>query len=747
MRFALTARGRYDMAAVFLKELKALIRSLRGIISVTAFAVASGIIFTVNNIRLAYPNIDAIIAPLSLFAALAIPVVSCFSVCGERKKGTDIFLAMLPLTKTQIILGKLAANVVFFLIPTGIVCLYPIILGFFGDAVYAYSYIALLFLLVFEVFVISLCMMLSSLLKKSWQALTAAYATMVVLFLLGSFAIIFPQPISQACRFISPFRRFDPIVYGKLDISSLVFYLLFSAFFIFVCIKYSDLKKKVGRSKFKFSLSCSALGVAVLAVSVASAFLPSTLRWADVSSNKLYAIDANTKQFMDSLDEDVTLYLIDTDSSEEKLVSFIERYCDRSSHLALERVDTSKDTEFRAKYGFNESVDLSFCIVVEGAHRNRIISADELFVWYNPNYPDFGYMSASELQYNISYIGSKLDQYYAYYSQMSSSDKAQYNEYINMYQSLYYMSARYLDAENAFNAAIDYVTADLIPTFYFVSGHGEKNTNAAPLDITKLEKIPPEAAMLFINTPDSDYSDTEVDMLIDYMDGGGRLIIFTNEANNGMPNLSRLLASVGLSADSTAFDGEAGDIVTATVNTSSSEFSALATNERLTLDMIGASAIVKDTSNSSLKYTSLFSVDIEEEVESEDGEGGTNTETKVVTKDIGVSVTENSEPMLIWVSASDTFNRSTDDMDEDEQTQYSIAVSCLRYMVASMSKTFVSAVPEVEPAEYDISTLLSVDESDVSLVGTVVIGVIPFVLLAAGLFNIYFRKKKGRQIV
>ncbi len=734
------------MGVIFIKELKTLIRSLRGIISITAFALAAGIIFTVNNINLAYPSIDAVIASFSLVAAIIIPIVSCFAITEERKKGANEFLATLPFTKSQIVLGKLAANLVFFFIPTGIICLYPIILGFFGAPSYSYSYIAILFLIVFETFIISFCMMLSALFKKSWQVLVTAYASLTVLFLLGSFSILFPEPIEQICKFISPFRRFDPIVYGKLDISSLAFYLLLTVLFVFACIKYYSAKKTVAASKFKLSASCAVLAALMVVTSVATAFLPSTLRWMDVSASKIYAVSNSTKQFIDDIDEDVTLYLIDADTSEDKLVSFIERYCDRSSHLKLERIDTSKDAEFRSKYGFNESATLSFCIVVESEKRTRIISADELFVWYNASYPDFGYMSASELEYNISYLAKMLEQYSAYYSQMSSTDQEQYSQYMTMYQSLYYMTARYLNAENVITRAIDYVTADVIPTFYFATGHGEKNTSAGPLDITAIDKIPPEASMILINTPDIDYSDSEVDMLIEYMNNGGRVVMFTNESNNEMPNLARLVASVGLSVDGESFDDGEENTVTATVHTSSSVFSAMASSEKLTLDMIGAGSIVADDTDSPFKYTSLFSFDIEEKLEVDDGEGGKKTETKVVTKDLGVMASKDDQPVLIWISGSDTFNRELTDIKEDEREQYIVATQCLQYIVAATNKPFVSSVTSVTATEYDLATPLTVEADDVSLIGTVVIGVIPFAILAAGLFYIYLRKKRGRAV-
>ncbi|MBP3369477.1 MAG: Gldg family protein [Clostridia bacterium] len=732
------------MSVVFIKEFKALIRSLRGIISITVFTLATGIIFTANNLNLAYPSIDAVIASFSLVAAVIIPIVSCFAIRGDRKSASDTFYATLPLTRAQIIFGKLAANTVLFLIPTGVICLYPIILGFFGDPSYMYSYVSILFLIVFEVFVISLCMMLASLFKKIWIVLISVYSVLVILFLLGSFAILLPKPIELVCRFISPFRRFDPIVYGKLDISSLAFYLLLSALFVFVCIKYYSVKKTFTREKFKLSLSCIVLALVTVAISVAAAFLPSTLRWADVSASKLYGISNGTKQFVDSIDEDVTLYLIDTDTKEEKLVSFIERYCDRSPRLKLERVDTSKDTEFRSKYGFNDSANLSYCIVVESEKRNRIISADELFVWYNASYPDLGYMSAATLQYRISALESMLAQNSAYYSQMSESDKEQYNSYMTMYQSLYYMSARYLDAQNVISQAIDYVTADVIPTFYFATGHGEKNTTSGPLDLTEVDKIPSEASMILINTPDRDYSDAEVDMLIEYMNNGGRVVMFTNESNNEMPNLLRLAESVGLSVDSNALDDGEENIVTATIHTSSGVFSAMASSEKLTLDMTGASSIVANEASTAYKYSPLFSLDIEEQVEIDDGEGGKKTENKVVTKNLGVVASKENEPVFMWISGSDTFNRSATNIPEEEREQYIIATQCLQYIVAATNRTFVSSLDKATPAEYDVSTPLTLEEGDVALLGTVVIGVIPFAILAAGLFCVYLRKKRGR---
>ncbi|MBE6593659.1 MAG: hypothetical protein E7642_06655 [Ruminococcaceae bacterium] len=732
------------MGAVFFREIRSLFRSIYAIVSITVFALASGIFFVLNNVRLGYPSIDSIIATLSLIAAVTIPVVACLSINLDRKKRNDEYLATLPLTRTQIVLGKFFAMTAFFAIPTAVVCLYPVILGFFGKVSYSYAYAAIFFLFVFELLLIALSMAFSAIFKKIWASLVVTYSVLTVSFLLGAFSIVFPEPLRTVVRFVSPLRRFDTVVYGKLDIPTLVFYALFAALLLAICIRYSSPKNSGVKTRFKLSLSCAVLSVIVLGLSVAVAFLPASLRWIDITPNKLYKTDSNTKQLLTGLDEEINVYLVDADGSEEKLVGFIERYCDRSSHIKFEKVDTSKDTEFRDKYGFAENANLSFCIVVESERRHTVIGAEELFVWYNANYADLGYMSAAQLQNYVSSLGNMLQQYSAYYSQMSNSDKEQFSSYMAMYESLYYYSARYLNAETELNEAIEYVTSDVIPALYFADGHGEKNSYANPLDITKLSEMPKDAGMLIINTPDSDYSEEQIDMLLRYMEDGGRILVFADANNASMPNLARLLASVGLSLDATPL----GDSVKAVVNTSSDVFAGLATNETLKLDMI-APTEVKTEAAAGYEYTSLFTYDVEEQVEKEGENGESVTETKVVTKNIGLRASKGKTPVLTLVSGSGTFNLKAADLGEDEEAikNYSVSVTCLGAMVSSMNRSFEPSVESSTPKQYDTTELLAVTETSATVVGTLVIALIPMVLLGAGLLNLYTRKKRGNRTV
>ena len=726
------------MGTVLIREFKALIGNIYAIVTAAVFSIASGILFVCNNLTLTYPSIDAVLATMSVVAAILIPVIACFSINGERKKGSDELLSVLPLTRAQIVLGKFFGILAFLMIPTGVIFIYPVIAGFFGDPAYLYSYVTLLVFVAFEAFIVAFSLMLSAVFKKGWMSIAVAYGVLLVFFLLGSFSVLMPEILGDICRAISPFRQFDSILFGVLDLSALAYFLLLTLVFLLVTVRLYG-KNKKSRSAKEWTVKAAAVA-AVSAVAIAAlSVLPATVRWIDVSADKIYSTSDTTKGLIDSLDEEVTVYLIDTDGSEQKLVNAIERYCDASKHVTLKTVDTSKDTEFREKYGLGAEANLSFCLVVESAKRWRFISADTLFVWHNSK---TGYMSTADYSSTLSSLKAMIDQYSPYYSSMNSSQQAQLQEYIALYDTLLYDSTQCLDVENVLSSAVEYATAEVIPTFYFLTGHGEKNTQGGPLDIRGLSKIPEEAAMLVLNTPDEDYSDAETDMLIDFMNNGGRLIVFTGKQNNSMPNLSRLLASAGLSLEPDAIaEGES----TVTVNTNTGAFSLLASTEKVTLDLINGDSILTDESNKALKFTSLYTLDTEVETEIFDSNGQMQTTTKVVTKNLGVAVTKNSEPMLVWITGSDTFNRTKSELGEDELEEYSVAMYGISSLVLWMGRNFESSLEDIPSVAY-VPEPLSLESKDVTVIGVIVIGVIPILMLGAGLFRIYLRKKRGRKI-
>lgn len=756
------------MSAVFVWEFKRLAHNWRALISITVYAVAAGIIFTFNNLSLLSSSFETTIASISLCTALCIPLIACFSFGSDRKSHADVFMESLPLTSSRIIVGKFLGIFAFIAIPNAVVAVYPIILGIFGASSYPYSYTAILVLLLFEAFFISMSLAFSAIFKKTWAALVCTYGVSAVLFALGLVAVILPTPIEKVLEFISPFKQFEEIVFGMFNVTSVLYYSLFTVLFLFVAVKFAFRKenpkkgvggeisedktvnpsvkiKKIKKKKTAVGVSAAVLATATVAVVAASAFLPATLRWVDVSSSKIYGVGSVTKDLLSSLDEDVTVYFIDTNGSASfrKIVRFTERYCARSPRISLEYVDTSKDTAFRSRYGLSEDADLSFCMIVESERRWRIIDKSSLFVFYNENYGD-SYMSASEYSETVENLAYIIEANMPYVSIMSTEQQQQLYEYYNLYNELVTNVKMCLDAEGVMTRAIEYVTAKTIPTFYFLSGHGEKNTQAAPLDLNSVTEIPGDASMLFINTPSEDYTEEQVDMLIGYMNEGGRIIVLSDRSNDSMPNLSKLLLSVGLSADDTPIGDGENDIVTAVANTSSQALSMLSGGETVKLDFIGGSNIIKDESRTEYKYTPLFTYDKEVKIEEEDDDGNKKEQTKLEGKILGISVTSDNEPVLTWITGSDTFNRDQSSLSDEEVQQYAIAMYGLSSTVVWMSKTFESNLETITPREYS-APALSIDRSKGTVTAVVVTALIPLAMFATGAVAIYSRKKRGEM--
>ena len=130
--------------------------------------------------------------------------------------------------------------------------------------------------------------------------------------------------------------------------------------------------------------------------------------------------------------------------------------------------------------------------------------------------------------------------------------------------SSYYYTGSYdvsFDAENALTTAIDYVVSDDLPVVYVLTGHGEpemedwlseaiegENVELEELNLLAQEAVPEDADCLLLYAPASDLSGDEADRIIDYMEGGGRLLLITDYASASLPNLARVTENYGLTA-------------------------------------------------------------------------------------------------------------------------------------------------------------------------------------------------------
>ena len=262
-----------------------------------------------------------------------------------------------------------------------------------------------------------------------------------------------------------------------------------------------------------YSVVISAIFVViVIVVNMIVGSLPTKYTEVDVSSEKLYSISDDTKEFLKKLDKDITIYQVVQSGSEDETISkLLEKYEEESSHIKVEEKDPVVNPKFTSEYTSDE-VSANSLIVVCG-DRSKVV--------------DYSNIYESSIDYNT------------YQSQTTG-----------------------FDGEGQITSAISYVTSEDMPVLYTLDGHGEKELSSdiqediqkANIDIKSLnliteESVPEDAACLLINAPTSDISESEKDAIIDYLENGGKAMIFSDYTEESMENFDAVLANYGVEGE------------------------------------------------------------------------------------------------------------------------------------------------------------------------------------------------------
>lgn len=285
------------MKAVFRHELSSYFHTMTGYLFIGFLLLFVGVYSYVYNIQNSLANFEYVLSGMSFVFLLIIPVLTMGVIAEERRRNTDQLLYSLPLSMTEVVLGKYFAMLVVLLIPTVIVCLYPLIFNLFGNvyllktlgAIVGFYFLgaALIavgmfvssltespavaagicfLLLLLNYFMASLSGYLPATATPSLIALTAlvlitaliiwmmtrsvpvagffaaaGIAVLLILYAVNAtwFAGLFPNIMSG----LSLFDRFNSFVDGVFDIRALVFYLTVCVLFVFLSIQSMDKRR------------------------------------------------------------------------------------------------------------------------------------------------------------------------------------------------------------------------------------------------------------------------------------------------------------------------------------------------------------------------------------------------------------------------------------------------------------------------------------------------------------------------
>ncbi len=230
------------MTAIIKRELRALLTGVTGYIFCCFVLVFAGIYMNIINLKQGSANFEYVLGNMGFIFLIGIPLLTMRSLTEDRKQKTDTLLYSLPISMTQIVLGKYIAMLILMLMPIIIVGIYPLILSFFGNIYLPASYGTLLAFFLLGASLTAIGLFISSLTENQAVAGILCLLVGIVNYFLPTIAAYvsrtaFGGALPEFLEKISLFDRFYSFPNGVFDISNLVFYAVVALVFIYFTIQ------------------------------------------------------------------------------------------------------------------------------------------------------------------------------------------------------------------------------------------------------------------------------------------------------------------------------------------------------------------------------------------------------------------------------------------------------------------------------------------------------------------------------
>lgn len=509
------------MLAIYKRELKSYFRSFVGLlfIAVTLFFV--GLYFFIYNMLSGYPYFAYAVSSVVIFFLISVPVLTMRILAEEKRSKTDQLILTAPVSVGGVVMGKFLALLTIFAIPTAIISTYPLIMNHFGDIPMAEAYIAILGFFLYGMLCIAIGVLISSLTESQVISSVLTFLVLFLFYMMNSICGVISETGNLLTKLLGCFDMSTPfsnLLNGTLDVQSVVYFVSMSVLALFLAVQ-SIQKRRYSVSVKSFSMGAYntamiAIMVAIVAVvNIAIGELPATWVSIDVTTEKLYSITDQTKDYLKTVDEDVTLYVIvNKDNEDTTLGQTLQHYEDGSEYITVEYVDPNVNPRFHLQYT-DSSITMNSVIVVSDK-RSKVVDYNDIYVM--------------DYEYDYTY-GS-------------------YTSTVTGY-----------DGEGQLTSAIDYVLSDDMPKIYMTEGHGEytfgtgvtealgkENVEYEVVNLLNFEEIPEDAACLVINGAVQDFSEVDTEKVIRYLDKGGNVVLVVGYTEEETPNLDKLEDYVGI---------------------------------------------------------------------------------------------------------------------------------------------------------------------------------------------------------
>lgn len=516
------------MTAVYGKELSAYFKNPQGYLCLAVYYLLGGQFFLMQLRYVGTDDISGIFTNMYMVAALTLPLLTMRLFAEEKRQHTDQVLFTAPVSLGEIVWGKFLAAFTLYMIGIMVCVFYFALVNTFSAAAPLWNLFFgnFLGLILLGAALVSIGLLVSALTESQVLAAVGTFGCMLFLMLLNGIGGVLPSALSFLERpllALSFSGRYADFTAGILKAENVLFFVSVVLVCNFLTVRVLDkgrwmTDKRVKNAGLSVLVTAAFLGVVILANVVASMLLD-RLPSIDLTKNGIYQLTEDSVQVVESLESQVELIVCygeeDLKSTEygRQTYEILKGYERRGDKVSLRFADLIKEPELSAQYGDYGITHGS--IVIRSADRVKLVTLNDC-------------------------IETQMD----------------YTNYTYLYKSR---------AEQVLTSGILYVTENSVVKASILTGHAEagcrdminylqENNYMVVEQNISTEEIDPQAQLVFLLAPTTDYTQEELKKLDRFLDNEGMfgksLIYVASHEQPALPALESFLAEWGIGVGS-----------------------------------------------------------------------------------------------------------------------------------------------------------------------------------------------------
>ena len=233
------------MKAVFKREFYSYFTSPVGYIVLAITLAIAGYCFSILNLSAARTSLGGFFQSIVVVFVILVPLMTMRLWSEEKRNKTDQLLLTSPASVASVVFGKYLAAVALFGIAVFVMALYPLVMCLYGAPNLAAAYGTYLGFFLLGCALLSTGLFVSALTESQITAAFISLGVTVLFFAADWIAAALNNPyISPVLGWLSLFKRFEQFSHiNVLDLSVVVYYLSFSAVFLFLTVRVIERKR------------------------------------------------------------------------------------------------------------------------------------------------------------------------------------------------------------------------------------------------------------------------------------------------------------------------------------------------------------------------------------------------------------------------------------------------------------------------------------------------------------------------